>query len=354
MNQNFINPIYYGDEGIKEINKYILSNKPSKIVFLVDENTHELCYPKIITEIESPAEIEILEIESGENNKNLYTCLNLWEALTELKIDRKALFINVGGGVLTDMGGFIANCYKRGIHFINIPTTLLAMVDASIGGKTGVDLGSHKNQIGNFVLPQLVHVDVGFLSTLSKEQILSGFAEIIKHGLIADKEYWRKIIQIDEITPENLESLIKISIEIKKAIVTNDFTETGVRKILNFGHTVGHAVESFFLENNSPILHGEGVAMGIIVESYISMKKGLLSYSEHEEIKPYIFSLFPKLNLKKEYFDDIFLFMQNDKKNINNEIKFVLLEKIGRAVYDISVEKELIKEAIYLYIDHKK
>jgi 3-dehydroquinate synthase len=352
MDMNFINPIYYGVEGIKEINKYINNNKPSKIVFLVDENTHELCYSKIITEIESSAEIEILEIESGENNKNLYICINLWEALTELKIDRKALLINIGGGVLTDMGGFIANCYKRGINFINIPTTLLAMVDASIGGKTGVDLGSHKNQIGNFVLPQLVHVDVGFLSTLPNEQILSGFAEIIKHGLIADKEYWEEIIKLKEITPENLESLIKISIEIKKAIVINDFTETGLRRTLNFGHTVGHAVESFFLENNSPILHGEGVAMGMIVESYISMKKGLLSYSEYEQIKLFISSLFPKLNLKKECFDDVYLFMQNDKKNVNNEIKFVLLEKIGRAIYDISVEKELIKEAIYLYIEH--
>ncbi|PQL89881.1 3-dehydroquinate synthase [Apibacter sp. wkB309] len=348
---NFINPIYYGVEGIKEINKYIQSYHPSKIVFLVDENTHELCYPKIITEIESSAEIEILEIDSGEHNKNLYICINLWEALTELKIDRKALLINVGGGVLTDMGGFVANCYKRGIPFINIPTTLLAMVDASIGGKTGVDLGSHKNQIGNFVLPQLVHVDVGFLTTLPTEQILSGFAEIIKHGLIADKKYWEEIIRLDDRNPDYLEPLIKTSIEIKKKVVSNDFTESGLRKILNFGHTVGHAVESFFLENNTPILHGEGVAMGMIVESYISMKKGFLSYPEYEEIKLYISSLYPKLNLKKDYFDDIFSFMQNDKKNVNREIKFVLLEKIGQAVYDISVEKELIKEAIYLYIE---
>lgn len=350
---NNINPIYYGVEGLKELNTFIQNNKPSKIVLLVDENTHELCYPKLITEIQADTEIEILEIESGENNKNLYICINLWEALTELKIDRKVLLINVGGGVLTDMGGFIASCYKRGINFINVPTTLLAMVDASIGGKTGVDLGSHKNQIGNFVLPKMVLVDVGFLNTLPYEQLLSGFAEILKHGLIADKKYWQKITELDKIEIEHLEELIKISIEIKKNVVSNDFTETGLRKILNFGHTIGHAVESFFLEKNAPILHGEGVAMGMIVESYISMKKSLLSYCEYEEIKSYISLLFPKLNLKKEYFNDIFIFMQNDKKNINNEIKFVLLEKIGKAVYDISVDKELIEEAIYLYIDNE-
>ena len=350
---NNINPIYYGVEGLKELNTFIQNNKPSKIVLLVDENTHELCYPKLITEIQADTDIEILEIESGENNKNLYICINLWEALTELKIDRKALLINVGGGVLTDMGGFIASCYKRGINFINVPTTLLAMVDASIGGKTGVDLGSHKNQIGNFVLPKMVLVDVGFLNTLPYEQLLSGFAEILKHGLIAEKKYWQKIIELDKIETEHLEELIKISIEIKKNVVSNDFTETGLRKILNFGHTIGHAVESFFLEKNAPILHGEGVAMGMIVESYISMKKSLLSYCEYEEIKSYISLLFPKLNLKKEYFNDIFIFMQNDKKNINNEIKFVLLEKIGKAVYDISVDKELIEEAIYLYIDNE-
>lgn len=350
---NNINPIYYGVEGLKELNTFIQNNKPSKIVLLVDENTHELCYPKLITDIQADTEIEILEIESGENNKNLYICINLWEALTELKIDRKALLINVGGGVLTDMGGFIASCYKRGINFINVPTTLLAMVDASIGGKTGVDLGSHKNQIGNFVLPKMVLVDVGFLNTLPYEQLLSGFAEILKHGLIAEKKYWQKITELDKIETEHLEELIKISIEIKKNVVSNDFTETGLRKILNFGHTIGHAVESFFLEKNAPILHGEGVAMGMIVESYISMKKSLLSYCEYEEIKSYISLLFPKLNLKKEYFNDIFIFMQNDKKNINNEIKFVLLEKIGKAVYDISVDKELIEEAIYLYIDNE-
>ncbi|MDR2121601.1 MAG: 3-dehydroquinate synthase [Flavobacteriaceae bacterium] len=348
---NPINPIYYGKNGIKEINNFIKKNKPSKIVFLVDENTHEFCYPQIISDIETDTEIEILEIEPGEENKNLYVCINLWEALTELKIDRKGLLINIGGGVLTDMGGFLASCYKRGIDFINIPTTLLAMVDASIGGKTGVDLGSHKNQIGAFSLPQMVAVDTGFLSTLPQEQILSGFAEIIKHGLIADKEYWKEIISLKEIQTEDLEKLIKTSIEIKKQVVSQDFTEGGLRKILNFGHTIGHAIESFFLENKNPVLHGEGVAMGMITESYISVKKGLLSHREYEEVKEYISSLYPKLDLKKEDFEDIFTFMQNDKKNTNNEIKFVLLENIGKAAYDISVDKDLIKEALYMYID---
>ncbi len=348
---NSINPVHYKEEGLTEINKFIQEYQPSKIVFLVDENTHEYCLPQVISEIETDSEIEILEIESGEENKNLHICINLWEALTDLKIDRKGLLINIGGGVLTDMGGFVANCYKRGIQFINIPTTLLAMVDASIGGKTGVDLGSHKNQIGSFALPQMVMVDSGFISTLSQEQILSGFAEIIKHGLIADENYWKEITSLKEIKIESLEGLIKTSIEIKKEVVSQDFTEGGLRKILNFGHTIGHAVESFFLENKNPILHGEGVAMGMITESYISVKKGLLSSQEYQEIKEYIYSLYPKLKIKEEYFEDILTFMQNDKKNVNNQIKFVLLQKIGKAVYDISVERELIEEAIREYLE---
>ncbi len=348
---NFINPVYYKEEGLKEINNFIREYQPSKIVFLVDENTHEFCLPQVISEIETDAEIQILEIESGEENKNLHICISLWEALTEYRIDRKGLLINIGGGVLTDMGGFVASCYKRGIRFINIPTTLLAMVDASIGGKTGVDLGNHKNQIGSFSLPQMVMIDSDFISTLPSKEVLSGFAEIIKHGLIADKGYWNEIKSVKEIQTANLESLIKPSVEIKKEVVSQDFTEGGLRKILNFGHTIGHAVESFFLESKTPILHGEGVALGMITESYISVKKELLSQQEYIEIKEYINSLYPKLDLKMEYFEDILRFMQNDKKNVNDQIRFVLLEKIGKAVYDISVERELIEEAIREYIE---
>lgn len=350
---NFINPIYYKKEGIKKINNFISEYKPTQIVFLVDSNTHQYCFPQIMSEIETgSSRTEVLEIEPGEENKNLHTCISLWEALTELKIDRKSLLINIGGGVLTDMGAFVGNCYKRGIKFINIPTTLLAMVDASIGGKTGVDLGNHKNQIGNFALPEMVVIEPDFINTLPKEQILSGFAEIIKHGLIADKEYWNEIIQIQELNSENLESLISTSIEIKKKVVSEDFTETSMRKILNFGHTVGHAVESFFLENKKPILHGEGVALGMIAESYISVKKGLLPLADHLVIKEYIHSLYPKILLKKEYFEKIFNYMQNDKKNVNNEIKFVLLKQIGEAVYNISVNQELIEEAFTNYINN--
>lgn len=351
---SLINPIYYKKEGVNQINSFIKKYHPSKIVFLVDENTHQHCLPKVIPEIEANSEIEIIEIESGEINKNLNTCKNLWEALTDLKIDRKGLIINLGGGVLTDMGGFVAHCYKRGIKFINIPTTLLAMVDASIGGKTGVDLGSHKNQVGIFILPELVYIQPSFISTLSHEQKLSGFAEIIKHGLIADQEYWNKVSSYKEIPFndfEEIEELIHTSIEIKKKVVSEDFSESGIRKILNFGHTIGHAVESFFLEKETPILHGEGVALGMIVESYISVKKGLLQESEYLKIKDYLNTIYPKISIYKEYLNDILTFMYNDKKNIDKEIKFVLLEKIGKAIYDISVEEDLIKEALLKYIN---
>jgi 3-dehydroquinate synthase len=198
----------------------------------------------------------------------------------------------------------------------------------------------------------MVMIDSGFIHTLPQEQILSGFAEIIKHGLIADEKYWEEIISLKDIRIEELERLIKTSINIKREVVSQDFTESGLRKILNFGHTIGHAVESFFLENGTPILHGEGVAMGMIVESFISVKKEMLSYQEYKKIKEYISSLYLKLEIKKEDFDDIFAFMQNDKKNVNNEIKFVLLKKIGQAKYDISVDKDLIEEALYTYIEN--
>lgn len=346
---NKINPIFWSSEGIEKINEFIREKQPSKIFFLVDENTHTHCYPLLITEIETEAVTEIIEIYPGEENKNIQTCIQLWEILTELKADRKSLLINIGGGVLTDMGSFVGNTFKRGISFINIPTTLLAMVDASIGGKTGVDLGSFKNQIGTFALPEMVLIEAEFLNTLPQNQLLSGFAEIIKHGLIADENYWKTITSLDELNLTNLSYLIKTSIEIKTKVVSEDFTESGLRKVLNFGHTIGHAVESYFLNKEEPILHGEGVALGMITESYLSMKLGFLGYADFEEITGYLSNLYPKIELKHDFFEDLFYFMKNDKKNSNQQIKFVLLQSIGKAIYDIEVEKELIFEALEFY-----
>src|SRR5690606_29396368 len=204
-------------------------------------------------------EFEILEIDAGETHKNIDTCMGVWEALSELEADRKSLLINLGGGVVTDLGGFVACTFKRGIDYVNIPTSLLSMVDASIGGKTGVDLGLLKNQIGVISNPELVLIDVTFLETLPTNQLRSGFAEMLKHGLIQDINYWNQLIALSELYTDDLEQLIYESVIIKKQVVEQDPNEDGLRKTLNFGHTLGHAIESYSLDDKDlkPLLHGE-------------------------------------------------------------------------------------------------
>ncbi|MCL4152909.1 UNVERIFIED_CONTAM: hypothetical protein GTU68_035655, partial [Idotea baltica] len=223
-----------------------------------------------MSEINGDYEYEIIEIESGEINKTIETCVGVWEALSELGADRKSILINLGGGVLTDLGGFVASTFKRGIAFINVPTTLLSMVDASVGGKTGVDLGSLKNQVGVINQPVMVLVIPDFLDTLEERQLESGFAEMLKHGLIKDRQYWDDLKMVSTLS-EMKDHILK-SVEIKNEVVLIDPTEQGLRKILNYGHTLGHAIESYFLasQEKSTLLHGEAIAIGMITEGYLS------------------------------------------------------------------------------------
>ncbi|MGZ4158944.1 MAG: 3-dehydroquinate synthase, partial [Bacteroidia bacterium] len=252
----------------KEINRFFKTskNKYSKIFILVDENTLKFCYPQLVEKIEPFEHAEIIEIDSGEESKTIEVCVQIWSALSEYGADRKSLFVNLGGGVIGDMGGFIASTFKRGMDFINIPTTLLSQVDASVGGKVGVDMNHFKNEIGVFNDPSAVFINLNFLNTLDKRQILSGFAEIIKHALIADVNYWAKVRTADFANFDSFDELVKTSVYIKNTIVLEDPKEKGIRKVLNFGHTVGHAVETFFLEQDSKkhLLHGEAIAIGMI------------------------------------------------------------------------------------------
>ena len=290
----------------------------SKIAILVDENTKRDCLPKL-QQLEKSI---VIEIKSGEEYKNIDTCNFIWEQLTKNNFDRNSLLINLGGGVIGDMGGFCASTYKRGIDFLQIPTTLLAMVDASVGGKLGVDFNGLKNQIGLFNNPKSVLVNPDFLKTLPENQLRSGFAEVVKHALISDSNLWKQLA-LAPFESLDLENIIETSVQIKNNIVESDPFEKGDRKKLNFGHTFGHAIESYYLEKGTPILHGEAVFMGLILETEISH----LSETDKNEIKNYILSNFALPYTPKKY--NLRKFLINDKKNQNGKISFSLLNSIG-------------------------
>ena len=341
-------PVHFQDIAYKELSNLISTNNYSTIFILVDENTFEHCYPKFIPNLDTNRPIEVIEIESGEINKNLETCIGVWNAITELGGDRKSLLITLGGGVITDLGGFVASCFKRGIDFVNIPTTLLSMVDASVGGKTGVDLGVLKNQIGLFANPQMVIVDDNYLETVTEREIKSGTAEIIKYGLTYDINLFH---QIKDNKNLKISDLIFRSVEIKNEVVLQDPKEQSLRKILNFGHTLGHAIESFYLESEDKnnLTHGEAIAIGMVCESYMSSK--LLGFPAKKvgEVKEVITSIYNKTNLLKEDFSSILNLLKHDKKNVNGQVNFVLLNDFENFKLDCKVPESLIVKSMEFY-----
>ena len=341
-------PVHFQEESYQELSNLIDQNNYSTIFILVDENTMEHCYPKFILNLKTDIRIEVIEIESGEINKNLETCIGVWNAITELGGDRKSLLITLGGGVITDLGGFVASCFKRGIDFVNIPTTLLSMVDASVGGKTGVDLGVLKNQIGLFANPQMVIVDDNYLETVTEREIKSGTAEIIKYGLTYDINLFH---QIKDNKNLKISDLIFRSVEIKNEVVLQDPKEQSLRKILNFGHTLGHAIESFYLESEDKnnLTHGEAIAIGMVCESYMSSK--LLGFPAKKvgEVKEVITSIYNKTNLLKEDFSSILNLLKHDKKNVNGQVNFVLLNDFENFKLDCKVPESLIVKSMEFY-----
>jgi 3-dehydroquinate synthase len=343
--------VYFNTECYTALNRHIASKSYSKIIVIADENTFEHCYPLFARQIETNLDIEVIQIEAGEEHKNIETCSGVWNALSELNIDRKCLIINIGGGVVTDLGGFVASTYKRGVNYINIPTSLLAMVDASVGGKTGVDLGSLKNQIGVINTSEMVLIDTTLLNTLPQNEMRSGLAEMLKHGLIQDEMYWNKMSDLSKLTSEDLDTLIYESVIIKNNVVTQDPTEQGLRKTLNFGHTLGHAIESYCLENNNntTLLHGEAIAVGMILACYISTKTTGFNSSKCDEIKTIILNTFEKIDFTTDDIKPIIELMKYDKKNSHGNINFVLLSAIGQTVIDCKVSNELILESFAYY-----
>jgi 3-dehydroquinate synthase len=344
--------VIFNEEGYKALNNHISENNYSNIFIIVDSNSNEVCLPKLLPYIATELTIEIIEFEAGEINKNIETCIQIWNVLTELGADRKSLVINLGGGVVTDLGGFVASTFKRGIDFINMPTTLLSMVDASVGGKTGVDLGNLKNQIGVINTPKMVLIDTTYLETLSQIEMRSGLAEILKHGLIFDKAYWKQFLDLSKIDYADFDQIIFDSIKIKNEIAIQDPNEKGIRKALNFGHTLGHAIESYFLENETKktLLHGEAIAIGMVLESYISLRKKLISENEYLEIKTVINTIFDQVVFEEKDINPILELLIHDKKNEYGTIKFVLLDGIGKIIMNQEVENELIMAA---FLDYK-
>ena len=343
--------VVFGNEGYKELSELLAKKKYSKLFILTDNNVNEACLPFFLQQLATDIEFEIIEIEAGEENKNIENSLQLWQILAEFNADRKALMINIGGGMITDLGGFVAATYKRGIDFVNIPTSLLAMVDASVGGKNGVNLESLKNMVGTFTQPQMVIVDVDYLASLPGNQMRSGLAEMFKHGLIADLSYWNKLKDLSELTTNDLELLIYHSVSVKNEIVKQDPEEKNVRKLLNFGHTLGHVIESYSLKssNINPLLHGEAVAIGMILEAYISYKKGLLTKSSYLEIKETLNLMYQSIVFNENDIELCTSLLIHDKKNENGTIMFTLLQEIGQGIINQSVESELIKEAFNDY-----
>ena len=321
----------------------------SKKVIIVDENTNEFCLEYLLTSITGLEDAEVMMLPAGEENKVLEICFQVWEALTEYGIGRKDLIINLGGGVVTDTGGFIAAVFKRGVPFLHIPTSLLGMVDAAIGGKTGIDLGPYKNQLGTFTMPEITIVDTAFLGTLPQEEVLNGFAEMVKHALIADIELWNAFLKLERIEANELIPFIEKSAAIKMQIVTEDPTEAGQRKLLNFGHTVGHALEGCFLSTETPISHGLAVVLGMIAEVHLSVELGYLSSHDQELIVSSLKKWFPLINIPVFENEQVIQLMKNDKKNSENKIKAALLKKTGKGIFDqISTDEGILSALDYL------
>jgi len=343
--------VYFDSIGYETLASLLIPSHYSKIFILVDENTSQYCLPHFLNNLATEIEIEIIELEVGEIHKNIATCTEVWSALSELGGDRKSIVLNLGGGVISDLGGFVACTFKRGIDFVNIPTTLLSMVDASIGGKNGIDLGNLKNQIGIIREPKAVLIDTQFLNTLPQNEMRSGLAEMLKHGLIFDKTYWDKFKNLKDLNTEDLNVLIHQSIQIKNNIVCEDLTENGIRKSLNFGHTLGHAIESYFLENEAKknLLHGEAVAIGMILESYISKEKDLLSNAEYHEIKYIINDIFDRIDFSELEIEKIIDLLIYDKKNEFGKVQFALLDGIGKIKINQEVDNALIYKAFEDY-----
>lgn len=329
----------------ESLTKLLDGRKYEQIIVLVDSNTKVHCLPKIESCIPF---YHSIEIEAGEAHKQIQTCQKIWDQMIDFKIDRQALMINLGGGVIGDMGGFCARTYKRGIDFLQIPTTLLSQVDASVGGKLGIDHQGIKNIVGLFHDPIAVLIDPSFLKTLSTRELRSGYAEIVKHGMIADLPLWN---DTKAYAPDSVDwtHIIDRSVAVKQHVVEQDQLEGGLRKILNFGHTIGHAIETYYLDGHKHLLHGEAIAIGMICEAYLSTKITGLTTDQLDEITNHLLTIYGYSDISDLDLAKTLDYMTNDKKNVGSQISFSLLSDIGTCRWDQFADNDLIEASVQYY-----
>lgn len=342
--------IYVGEDAISRIGSLFDLDRYSRIVVVTDGGVEPLLLKRLLEALPGASSVTL---GTGEKNKSIESVGKIWQALHDSGCDRRSLVVNLGGGVVGDVGGFAASTYMRGIDFLNVPTTLLSQVDSSIGGKTGINFAGIKNLVGSFSQPAGVVIDPRTLSTLPERELASGFGEVIKHGLIWDKAYFERSAakRPSEFTQEELTDIIAGSCLIKLAIIQDDIREGGARKLVNFGHTVGHALEALSHGTDAPLLHGEAVSLGMIVEADISVRMNMLATSELDRVRQALKHAGLPVSLKGQKLDDIREKMRSDKKNTGGKPNFTLIDRIGHAVYDREVPETVVTEALQAVLD---
>lgn len=333
-----------------ELQNFLQSVKYDKLFVLTDSNTLELCLP-MLKEVPQLQGAPVITVEAGDTNKNIEQVTAIWMRLCNEGASRNSLLLNVGGGMITDMGGFVAATFKRGIHSVNVPTTLMASVDAAVGGKTGINFNGLKNEIGSFYPPLCVLIDSSFLKTLDRDNLLSGYAEMVKHALISNMETYHAILSfdLDRVDYTLLNQMVAQSVAVKERIVEEDPKEMGIRKALNLGHTVGHAYESLSFRKERPVLHGHAVAAGLVSELYLSYKKCGFPMEILSQVVYYLKKYYPPFFFNCDDYEALYELMTHDKKNEGGIINFTLLSQVGEVQINQSVTKEKVLESFDFY-----
>lgn len=326
------------------------------VAVVADTNTAQFVLPILLRDSKAVADAKVITVKSGDANKNLDELANIWRQLSAMEATRSTVVINLGGGVVSDMGGFAAATFKRGMRCINVPTTVLAAVDASVGGKTGINFNGLKNQIGTFTEPYAAIISTIFFNTLPEQQVLSGYAEMLKHGLLENKDILAKLLNYSPVYPvfdsASLLPLLEDSVMVKSRIVEQDLTEDGIRKALNFGHTVGHAIEAFAVKHQSPVPHGYAVAWGMIVSLVLSNIKLNFPSDTLHQFADYILKNYGAFPLTCEDYPELLAAMRQDKKNASpDEINFTLLAAVGEPKINCTITPDEIKAALDIYRD---
>lgn len=334
----------------------IASLDTPQVVVVADTNTAQYVLPVLTADSKTVAKAHVITVPAGDANKNLDSLASLWSQLSALKATRRTVVVNLGGGVVSDMSGFAAASYKRGMKCVNIPTTVLAAVDASVGGKTGINFNGLKNQIGVFSEPEAVIISSIFFNTLPQQEVLSGYAEMIKHGLLEDNETLGKLLAYSPVYPEfdseAILPLIEASVGVKARIVAQDPTEKGLRKALNLGHTIGHAFESYSYVRNSPVAHGYAIAWGLVVELVLSHMQLGFSSDTLRKVAAYVLENYGAYEITCKDYPALVDAMRQDKKNISaDNINFTLLESVGNPKIDCVVSEKEIGTALDIYRD---